>query len=262
MFRIHRREAGHFRQGRAFLLGDAAHIHSPVGGQGMNMGMQDSFNLAWKLGLVIGQGGNPALLDSYEPERRPIDEAVLRQTDRATRLVSLHGTVTRFVRDHLMSLATRLPVVVEKLGEVISGIAIDYRDSPIVEDHAIGAPGPHAGDRAPDALVGDCRIGGGSTRLYELFEQHRQMLLMVGEGAGATPNLPELARRGIAVRHVTAAGDSGGDLIDTKGEIAKRYGSMGTAYLIRPDGYVGFRCTLNDTPRYLPGHLAKLFAGG
>ena len=262
VFRIHRREAGHFRQGRAFLLGDAAHIHSPVGGQGMNMGMQDAFNLAWKLGLVIGQGGNPALLDSYEPERRPIDEAVLRQTDRATRLVSLHGTVTRFVRDHLMSLATRLPMVVEKLGEAISGIAIDYRQSPIVEDHAIGAPGPHAGDRAPDAVVEDRRIGGGSTRLYELFAQHRQMLLLVGEGTGATPDLPELAQRGIAVRHVTGPGGSGGDLIDAKGEVAKRYGSAGAAYLIRPDGYVGFRCTLNDMPRYLPGHLAKLFAGG
>ena len=57
------------------------------------------------------------------------------------------------------------------------------------------------------------------------------------------------------------AGGSGGDLIDANGEVANRYGSMGTAYLIRPDGYVGFRCTLNDTPRYLPGHLAKLFAG-
>ncbi len=69
VFRIHRREAGHFHQGRAFLLGDAAHIHSPVGGQGMNMGIEDAVNLAWKLGLVIGQGGNPALLDSYEPAR-------------------------------------------------------------------------------------------------------------------------------------------------------------------------------------------------
>jgi 2-polyprenyl-6-methoxyphenol hydroxylase-like FAD-dependent oxidoreductase len=259
VFRIHRREAGHFRQGRAFLLGDAAHIHSPVGGQGMNMGMQDAFNLAWKLGLVIGHGGNPALLDSYEPERRPIDEAVLRQTDRATRLVSLHGTVTRFVRDHLMALATRLPVVVEKLGEAISGIAFDYRHSPIVEDHAVGGPGPHAGDRAPDALVDD-REHGGPTRLYTLLAKHRHMLLLVGEEAASPPALPELTQRPVAVRRVTGAGGSGGDLIDANGEVARHYGSTGTAYLIRPDGYVGFRCALSDAPRYLPGHLAKLFA--
>ncbi len=259
MFRIHRREAGHFRQGRAFLLGDAAHIHSPVGGQGMNMGMQDAFNLAWKLGLVIGQGGNPALLDSYEPERRPIDEAVLRQTDRATRLVAVHGAVTRFLRDHLMALMTRLPTVVEKLGEAISGIAIDYRHSPIVEDHAVGAPGPHAGDRAPDALVEDHERGG-STNLYNIFAQHRHVLLAVGEARVQTSDLPELTRHPVAVLHVTAPGGSGGDLIDRDGEVAKRYGSAGTAYLIRPDGYVGFRCALNDITRYLPGHLAKLFA--
>ena len=178
----------------------------------------------------------------------------------ATRLVALHGTVTRFLRDHLMSLATRIPAVVEKLGEAISGLAIDYRHSPIVEDHAIGGRGPHAGDRAPDALVDD-RERGGPTRLYTLLAKHRHMLLLVGEGAAASPpDLPELTQRGIAVRHITGADGAGGDLIDREGEIAKRYGSAGIAYLIRPDGYVGFRCALNDASRYLPGHLAKLFA--
>ena len=72
-------------QGTVFLLGDAAHIHSPVGGQGMNMGIQDAFNLAWKLSLVLRNGGDPQLLDSYQAERKPVDEAVIRQTDRGTR---------------------------------------------------------------------------------------------------------------------------------------------------------------------------------
>jgi hypothetical protein len=89
----------------------------------MNMGIQDAFNLAWKLSLVLRNGGNPQLLDSYEAERKPVDEAVIRQTDRATRLISLHGSVTRFVRDHLMSLLTRIPTVEERLGEGLSGIA-------------------------------------------------------------------------------------------------------------------------------------------
>ncbi|MBV9687232.1 MAG: FAD-dependent monooxygenase, partial [Alphaproteobacteria bacterium] len=71
VFRIHRRKAGQFRQGHVFLLGDAAHIHSPVGGQGMNMGIQDAFNLAWKLSRVIRNIGDPKLLDSYEAERKP-----------------------------------------------------------------------------------------------------------------------------------------------------------------------------------------------
>jgi 2-polyprenyl-6-methoxyphenol hydroxylase-like FAD-dependent oxidoreductase len=120
VFRIPRREAARFREGRVFLLGDAAHIHSPVGGQGMNMGIQDAFNLAWKLSLVLRKGNNPRLLDSYEAERKPVDEAVIRQTDRATRLISLHGAVTSFVRDNLMSLLTRIPAVAEKFGEAIS----------------------------------------------------------------------------------------------------------------------------------------------
>jgi 2-polyprenyl-6-methoxyphenol hydroxylase-like FAD-dependent oxidoreductase len=67
------------------------------------MGIQDAFNLAWKLGRVIRSAASPQLLDSYEVERKPIDEAVIRQTDRVTRLVSLHGSVTRFLRDHMMS---------------------------------------------------------------------------------------------------------------------------------------------------------------
>jgi 2-polyprenyl-6-methoxyphenol hydroxylase-like FAD-dependent oxidoreductase len=127
VFRIHRREAARFREDRVFLLGDAAHIHSPVGGQGMNMGIQDAFNLAWKLSLVLRHGGNPRLLDSYEAERKPVDEAVIRQTDRATRLVSLHGTVVRFIRDHMMSLVTQIPAVAERLGEGLSGLAVNYR---------------------------------------------------------------------------------------------------------------------------------------
>jgi 2-polyprenyl-6-methoxyphenol hydroxylase-like FAD-dependent oxidoreductase len=127
VFRIHRREAARFRKDRVFLLGDAAHIHSPVGGQGMNMGIQDAYNLAWKLSLVLRSAGNPQLLDSYEAERKPVDEAVIRQTDRATRLVSLHGTTARFIRDHMMSLLTQIPAVAEKLGEGLSGLAINYR---------------------------------------------------------------------------------------------------------------------------------------
>jgi 2-polyprenyl-6-methoxyphenol hydroxylase-like FAD-dependent oxidoreductase len=142
VFRIHRREAARFREDRIFLAGDAAHIHSPVGGQGMNIGIRDAFNLAWKLRLVTEGLASPKLLDSYEAERKPVDQAVIRQTDRATRLVSLHGSISRFVRDHLISLATRLPAVQETIGEAVSGIAVNYRHSPIVEEHSVDGTGP------------------------------------------------------------------------------------------------------------------------
>jgi 2-polyprenyl-6-methoxyphenol hydroxylase-like FAD-dependent oxidoreductase len=259
VFRIHRREAARFREGRVFLLGDAAHIHSPVGGQGMNMGIQDAFNLAWKLSLVLRKGNNPQLLDSYEAERKPVDEAVIRQTDRATRLISLHGAVTSFVRDNLMSLLTRIPAVAEKFGEAISGLAVNYRHSPIVEDHAARAAGPAAGDRAPDASVGraDGRV---SLRLYNLFAEHRHNLLLLGDFPDAMlSGLPRYPEDYFAVHRIATSGTVAEELIDRDGEVAARYGSIPAAYLIRPDGYVAFRCSGGEISEHLPRYLTELF---
>jgi hypothetical protein len=259
VFRIHRREAGRFRQDRAFLLGDAAHIHSPIGGQGMNMGIHDAFNLAWKLSSALRNGDNPLLLDSYEAERRPIDEAVIRQTDRATRLVSLHGPVSRFVRDHLMSLVTQIPAVAERLGDMISGLAVDYRHSPIVEDNAGGMNGPAAGDRAPDAPLVRASDGT-SLRLYDLFAEHRHTLLLLGGVAEDVRRemAPDMARH-LAVQHISGPG-LGADLTDSEGIVAARYTSTPAAYLIRPDGYIGFRGQPSTVSTDLPRYFAKLFA--
>ena len=259
VFRIHRREAARFRNERVFLLGDAAHIHSPVGGQGMNMGIQDLFNLAWKLSLVLRNGGNPQLLDSYEAERKPVDEAVIRQTDRGTRLISLHSSVSRFVRDHLMSLLAQIPAVAEKLGETLSGLAVNYRHSPIVEEHAAGMAGPAAGDRAPDAPLVAAKDGA-SLRLYDLFAEHRHVLLLSGDSPeAAPPTLPRLPEGVCAAYRVVSPGTSGGDYVDREGTVAQRYGSTPAAYLIRPDGYVGFRCDLRTVSGNLPHYFAKLF---
>jgi hypothetical protein len=257
VFRIHRREAGRFRLGRVFLLGDAAHIHSPVGGQGMNMGIHDAVNLAWKLSSVLRNGDNPLLLDSYEAERKPIDEAVIQQTDRATRLVSLHGPVSRFVRDHLMSLVTGIPAVAERLGETISGLAFNYRQSPIVEDHG-SMSGPVAGDRAPDAPLVKASDGT-PLRLYDLFAQHRHTLLLLGSGPEDLSDriVPEMAQH-FTVQHISGAG-TGAKLIDRDGMVAAHYSATPTAYLIRPDGYIGFRSEWHNISAHLPGYVAKIF---
>jgi 4,5-epoxidase len=260
VFRIHRREAARFRKDRVFLLGDAAHIHSPVGGQGMNMGIQDAFNLGWKLSLVLRNGANPQLLDSYEAERKPVDEAVIRQTDRATRVVSLHGTVARFIRDHMMSLLTQIPAVAETLGEGLSGLAINYRHSPIIEEHAAGRAGPAAGDRAPDAPLVAAK-GQASLRLYNLFAEHRHILLLLGNDPEALPpTMPRFPDSVFAVYRIVPPGTSGGDYVDREGVVAKRYGSTPIAYLIRPDGYVGFRCDQRTLSENLSHYLAKLFS--
>jgi hypothetical protein len=258
VLRIHRREAARFRKDRVFLLGDAAHIHSPVGGQGMNMGIQDAFNLAWKLSLVLRNGGNPQLLDGYEAERKPVDEAVIRQTDRGTRLVSLHGSLTRFIRDHLMGLLAQIPAVAEKLGEGLSGLGFDYRHSPIVKEHGAGMAGPAAGVRAPDAPLVAAK-GGAPLRLYDLSAEHRHVLMLLGDGPeAAAPTLPRLPEAVFTAYRVVPPGTEGGDYVDREGVVAKRYGSAAAAYLIRPDGYVGFRGDWRAVSANLPRYLAKL----
>jgi hypothetical protein len=242
-----------------FLPGDAAHIHSPVGGQGMNIGIGDAFNLAWKLSLVLRNGNNPRLLDSYEAERKPVDEAVIRQTDRATRLISLHGPVSRFVRDQLMSLATQIPAVAEKLGEGISGLAVNHRHSPIVENHANGRNGPAACDRAPDASLGRAD-GGASLRPYDLFAEHRHNLLLCGNVREAMlSRLPRYPERYVAAHPIGVPVTAGAELTDRDGEVTARYGSTPAAYLIRPDGYVAFRGGESEVATRPPRYLAELF---
>jgi hypothetical protein len=247
MFRIHRREAAHFRRQRCFLLGDAAHIHSPVGGQGMNMGIQDAFNLAWKLSRVVRDAADPELLDSYEAERKPIDEAVIRQTDRATRLMAPHSAVISFLRNQMLSLLTRLPLVERQMGPALAGIATNYRTSPIVEEHADGLAEIAAGDRIPDVPL--TWAGAGSVlQLYDLLADHRPVLLNVGDASDPWPS--NLSLGDMPLCHVSAG---------SNGEIVAHFGSAPAAYLIRPDGYVGFRCRRRDVATELPRYLARYF---
>ena len=103
-YRVHHRVADHFRKGRAFLLGDAAHIHSPVGGQGMNTGIGDAVNLAWKLAAVLHGRANASLLDSYEPERIAFARRLVATTDRAFTGVTSRGAIARLVRLHIVPL--------------------------------------------------------------------------------------------------------------------------------------------------------------
>src|SRR3954453_5695302 len=102
-YRIHHRRAERFRDRRCFLLGDAAHIHSPVGAQGMNTGLQDAYNLGWKLALVTQGRAHPALLDSYEAERIPVARRLLNTTDRAFRLVVSENWLAGLLRTRILA---------------------------------------------------------------------------------------------------------------------------------------------------------------
>src|SRR5882762_8191785 len=149
-YRVHHRVADHFRKGRAFLLGDAAHIHSPVGGQGMNTGIGDAVNLAWKLAAVVHGRAGASLLDSYEPERIAFARRLVATTDRAFTAVTSRGAIARLVRldvvPFLFPSFFALTAVRRFMFRTVSQTAVNYRGSSLSEGHAGRI---HGGDRLP-----------------------------------------------------------------------------------------------------------------
>jgi len=149
-YRVHHRVADNFRKGRVFLLGDAAHIHSPVGGQGMNTGIGDAVDLAWKLAAVLHGRATTSLLDSYEPERIAFARRLVATTDRAFTGVTSSGGMARFVRLQVAPLLFPLIVAFRMLRRVmfrtVSQTVVNYRGSSLSEGRA-GAV--HGGDRLP-----------------------------------------------------------------------------------------------------------------
>jgi 2-polyprenyl-6-methoxyphenol hydroxylase-like FAD-dependent oxidoreductase len=149
-YRVHHRVAAHFAHGRAFLLGDAAHIHSPAGGQGMNTGIGDAINLAWKLATVLKGDADARLLDSYEAERIVFARRLVATTDRGFSFATSDGPIANVVRTRLAPLLLSAAVAIESVREFIfrtvSQIMLNYRDAPL----SAGAAGNvHGGDRLP-----------------------------------------------------------------------------------------------------------------
>src|SRR5271156_6041241 len=149
-YRVHHRGADHFRKGRAFLLGDAAHIHSPVGGQGMNTGIGDAVNLAWKLAAVVHGRADASLLDSYEPERIAFARRLVATTDQAFTGVTSSRAIARLIRLHIVPLLIpaffALKTVRRFLFRTVSQTAVNYRGSSLSEGQAGTV---HGGDRLP-----------------------------------------------------------------------------------------------------------------
>jgi len=236
-----------------FVVGDAAHIHSPVGAQGMNTGMQDAWNLGWKLALVLRGAAHATLLDTYEAERYPVGRALLRGTDRIfglfTRAMSSNAAVA-WLRRVLIPRIIPLAIGGERLRtyafRFVSEIGIEYRDGPLATE---GTPsleeGPRAGERLPDAPV---RVGGRATTLQRELVGPWFTVLVCQRGAGSSvsPLRPELVR----VRRLVSSADAGGDddaLVDESGVAFDRLGVRESAvYLVRPDGYIAYRCAGTD----------------
>jgi 2-polyprenyl-6-methoxyphenol hydroxylase-like FAD-dependent oxidoreductase len=220
-YHVHHRVAQHFRKGRAFLLGDAAHVHSPAGGQGMNTGIGDAINLAWKLKEALAGHAPDALLDSYEQERIAFARRLVQTTDRVFMLATAEGKVAEIIRTRIVPIVfpalARFGFFREFLFRTVSQVTINYRNCALNEGRAGDV---HGGDRLPWVMVEG----------VDNYDMLNAMVWQAHVYGGAGGRLRSWCRhQGLALH-----------------EFAWRpqYGEAGFAqdalYLIRPDGYVAF----------------------
>ena len=298
-FNIHARRVKSYREGRIFLAGDAAHIQSPAGGQGMNTGIQDVYNLAWKIDLVRQGRAHSSLLDSYNAERLAVAESVMKFTDALTRMNTLRSPVARFIRNFFAPGIAAQEVVQERLRNSVSELSVNYRQSPIVSEYRVGLVragvlrhsreqlptvsewfafdlGPVPGDRATDASLFDPRIEQ-AIKLFQILRGPEHHLLLFAGARSSTPGLRSLAEisnyisdrfaRLIKV-HLIASDDqawntfspSGSRFSDPQLSCHHKYGASSEClYLIRPDGYIGFRSQPADQDS-LNAFLERIFS--
>jgi len=229
-YRIHHRAAERFRHRRCFLLGDAAHIHSPAGAQGMNTGLQDAYNLAWKLALVVQGRAAPALLDTYEQERIPVAQRLLLTTDRAFQMVVSEGWFAALLRTKIIA---RIAATVMRFEPVrrlafrtISQIGIAYPQSSLSQSSSrVPKRAPVAGDRFPWLRL---KLNAAAAKdFYRELDDIRFNLLVIGQ-VSPSVNLGDLVKI-----HVVPQDPSNAAALT-------RIGVGGPSfYLLRPDGHVG-----------------------
>ncbi|PYD47266.1 FAD-dependent monooxygenase [Novacetimonas pomaceti] len=232
-FGVNERKVADYRVGRVFLAGDAAHVHSPAGGQGMNTGMQDAFNLAWKLALVMRQEARAGLLDSYGPERGPVARQVLTGSSHMTRIVLLKNRPARLLRGLVARVLFRIPAIRRTIANALSGVMIRYRDSPLNTGGAVGPRGARAGQR----LDPGCGVGTGDLPRFTLVARD------------------DAAARAMIARHATLLKPDICPPPDGGGK------GMGNGiWLVRPDGYVAAVARGGDWP-VIDAALTRMAAG-
>ncbi|MFC4561758.1 FAD-dependent monooxygenase [Nocardiopsis mangrovi] len=247
-FTVNTRMVDAYRRGRVLLAGDAAHVHPPTGGQGMNTGIQDAYNLGWKLAARL-HGGGEDLIDGYQAERMPVARGVLEKSTDILDVVMSPNRAVAFMVQRVALPLLSIPAVNRALIGKVSQTDIGYRDSPLVADDLSGGR-VRAGDRAPDALITDAATGA-HMRLFDVFRGPRATLLLFGERAAARlsgADLPSHLDTCLVTDGPVPAGWEGKTVRD-RGRTARRAyrPAPGTALLIRPDGYVGWR-TRAPTP--------------
>ena len=222
-YRVHHRVADHFRKGRGFVLGDAAHIHSPVGGQGMNTGIGDAVNLAWKLAAVLRGRANASLLDSYEPERIAFARRLVATTDRAFTAVTSSGAIARLARLHIVPLVIpplfRFKAVRRLMFRTVSQTAVNYRGSSLSEGRAGTV---HGGDRLPWVKMSLNGVD------KDNFEPVSSLDWQVHVYGSAAPEMKAVCDARKLPLHV----------FPWRPEMSRAGLRRNAVYLVRPDGYV------------------------
>ena len=218
-YKVHHRVSENFRKGRVFIAGDAAHIHSPAGGQGMNTGIGDAINLSWKLGAVIQGKASESILDSYEPERMTFAKLLVATTDKVFSSIVGNGRFEKFSRQYVIPIIfprmTRFSIVRKMMFKVISQIRINYRNSQLSK----GNTGKiHGGDRLPWIPFDD-------TDNFAPLESFDWQLHVYGDVA---PNFSKFAEENNLLLYT----------FPYTQKVQKAGIKLGSAFLIRPDGYI------------------------
>jgi hypothetical protein len=273
-----------------FFVGDAAHVHSPAGAQGMNTGIQEAFNLGWKLARVLA-GAPERLLDTYHAERSPIERIVLRQTSFMTQLVEADHGPLKLLRERVMPTLVALGPLRDAARQAVSELSIQYRRSPLTLERVLDG-GPRAGERAPDACVrvidGPLGKAPGKGRIFDLHDPASFSLFLLvdeetvhaadvaehagaasfatGSSADALRHFAEAVERVMpqAVRVWWLAELEEGD-VPLAGEgaptLGDAYGRTRPAfYLVRPDGYICARGRTGSDLHGLLRHCETWFA--
>ncbi|MFI2237394.1 FAD-dependent monooxygenase [Streptomyces chrestomyceticus] len=231
-FHSDERQVPRYRVGRAFLAGDAAHVHSPAGGQGMNTGLQDAANLSWKLAAVLRGDAPDSLLDSYDAERHPVGKTVLRSSGTLIRAAQLRSAPARALRASVAGLLNLTPPLADRALAQVSGVGISYP--------AGRGAHPLTGKRAPDL-----RLAGG-TRLYEALRGGAFVLVVPRDeelpGTEGLPRAEALPDTGAAYGGAAAEGGSAAARLVR----AAWTGDRRTALLVRPDGYIAWATDAAD----------------
>jgi len=265
-FHINQRHVEQNAAGRVFLVGDAAHIHSVVGAQGMNTGIQDAINLGWKLALVVHGQAPRKLLDTYAAERGPVARRLVKGTRRITRMTLLHNPIATAARRNIAPRVLGRSKVKNILGRALAQIDVSYHQAQ-ADSHTPGSGAPRVGDRAPDVPV---RTTTKETRLHEILDPVAHTLLIFHPANPSGQKWNELQRLGKSYQDVmfplsvvtgrTPPALDPQSIISPPGdELRERYG-IGDhgVVLIRPDGYLGFQSDGVDLSGLIH-HLEQVF---